>query len=231
MRKAGIKFTIGGTTFSNPVQAMESFTRPAGQIKNRLGELTSVYDEIAPQLINRIKHRFNSDFFGTSPMPPLGDKARKVRKARGINPDNPTLVGTGALRDSIKRRPGPTRSAEGGQREVYMLRIGSTGVPYAKDVFEGSIWELPVFFHPGGWFLIDYDHVEGAVQSTDQAYTKNTLDFMRREMTATVLQVPVPARDFLQMMPEDERLIMSKVETFLANMDLSEASSQFNSGF
>lgn len=228
MAKAGIKFTVGSNTFNDATAAMDSFTSPARQLKRHIGELTTVYDQIAPELINRIRNRFNSNFFGEPPMPVLGDKIRKVREARGINSGNPALVGTGALRDSIRRRPGPTKAADGGQREVYVLRIGSTGVPYARAVLEGSIWELAVYERETEdgefWYLIDYDSIEGGKNSNEQMYTPNTVIFMREEMTPVVLKIPVPARDFMQMLPDDERFITGKVNEYLASMHFGDDS-------
>ena len=224
MSRAGIKFTVGSQTVNNPMAAMDRFTAPARQIKRTVGELTTVYDQIAPELINRIRNRFNSDYFGTPPMPLLGDKAREVRRSRGDDPDGPTLVSSGRLMNSIHRRPGPTKNEEGGQREVYILRIGSTGVPYAREVLEGSIWDLQVFWHEDGWFLIDHDNLERTITTNEREYTPRTLSFIQNQMTPMVLQVPVQARDFLQMLPEDERFIMSRVNDYMASMQFGDDS-------
>lgn len=205
--------------------AMRQFTSPARRLKEGIGELTTVYDQIAPELINRIRNRFNSNYFGEHPFPPIGDKTRVVRKARGDDPKGPALVSSGRLRDSIKRRPGPTKSGDGGQREVYVLRIGSTGVPYAKEVLRRRDWELPVFFHEEkGWFLIDHDNLPGAISSNQREYTPGTLKFIETDMEHTALSIPVPGRDFLAMPPEDQNFAMSRINDFFANMNFNDDS-------
>jgi len=221
-KKASIKFTIGGVTTGNPFEAMEQFQKPAMSVKKNIGELTRVYDRIAPVIIDTIKNRFNQDTFGRSPFPILGSLAPKVKQARGYGKDNPALVGSGALRDSIGRRPGPTKTAEGGNREVYTLRVGSTGVPYARDVIEGSTWQVPVFTSPEGFFLIDYDQLEDSVETNESMYTENTLRSINNQYSSETFDIPVPARNIFYMSPSDEDFIFNQVEDFLMRLPLNQ---------
>lgn len=227
-RKAGIKFTVGSSTTNNPVEALSQFQQPARNLKKKIGELTTVYDEIAPVIINRIKGRFNNGTFGDPPFPPIGDMAYKLRHARAgdtSTQDNPALVSTGALRDSIKRRPGPTKGQDGGQREVYVLRIGSSGVPYARDVLNGSTMHVPIFRHLGDphqeeWFLLNYDAIKDSKVTNDEMYTRKTLSYINWMMEPDMYIEDVPGRDFFQLWPEDEQFIFKKVNEFVNRLPL-----------
>jgi hypothetical protein len=149
-RKGGINFTVGGKTFADADSAFDRLTHQVSVISKHLGELTRPFDEIGPKLMASIRNKFNDGAFnvdesGSVITPSKFTRRIKKHTATHWNSDN-RLVRTGKLMNSIRRRPGPTAKTKGvEEREVLTLRIGSVGVPYAKDQILGGVWEVPVF--------------------------------------------------------------------------------------
>ena len=149
-RKGGINFTVGGATVANAETAFDRLAHQVSVISKHLGELTRPFDKIAARMVPRIKQKFRDGVFDTDESgsvitPSKFTKRIKKQTATDWGSDH-RLIRTGKLMHSIRRRPGPTAKSKGvEEREVLTLRIGSVGVPYAKDQILGGVWEVPVF--------------------------------------------------------------------------------------
>jgi|3_EtaG_2_1085321.scaffolds.fasta_scaffold59991_2 hypothetical protein len=212
-RKGGINFTVGGTTVANAETAFDRLSHQVRIIHKHLGELTRPFDKISSHLVKSIKQKFDNGTFNQAPDGGTIKRSRytkSLRKRRNIPEDNPRLKSTGALRDSIKRITGPTAKQKGVEdREVLTLRIGSAGVPYAKDQLMGGVWEIPIILGEmtkKGYEhkYIDWDGIQGT-PSNSQIYGKKwaKLSTLRRETH----RVHYPGNDIFGISSDNEAYI------------------------
>jgi len=217
--KAGIKFTVGGKTYDDATASFEEMSSKLKIIKKSLGDLTKPYDEISSGLLANIRNRFNDNTFGN----PIYSKqksgfTRQVRKVRGASGDT-TLKATGRLRDSVHRVPSPTKNELGEQREVFVLRIGSSRVPYALKQLEGGTWEVPVRVNDKGRKFLDVDKIDDAIMSNAEYWGKRWKKISTFETDEHIVQVP--SRNFLALFPEDREFIDNIINEWLTKIDIS----------
>jgi len=209
--KASVKVVVGNKTFSNIDEGLNVISGTLTKLQKELGELTRPFDDISGVIIRQIHGRFDSGAFGDPPFAPLGGMAMAQRSAANITGDR-ALNASGDLKRSVMRRRSPTKSAEGKQREVLVLRVGSIGVPYTRDMIEGSIWYVPVLRNPvTDSFTIDYDRLRGSQTSNATMYGEryeNDLQYWDKDEHP----VDVPGRDFLSLPDEDLFVIVDIVD-------------------
>ena len=137
-----IKFTFGGRNYEDSNTAFDALADTFYKIQKELGELTPLFNQISDPIVDMIQDRFDDDRLNASPYnedAPGATRSIHTKNAR-INRTGPTLKDSGRLQRSVRRLKSPTKTKEGGQREVSTLRIGTTGVPYAEDHLFGGEW-------------------------------------------------------------------------------------------
>jgi hypothetical protein len=201
-RGPGIKVKIGGAN----VDVLTAFDHMAFQVQalqKQLGNLTEPFMEISNYLIRYLKDRMDSDYFNDSSRSSVTEQ---VRKARGQDPDGPYLVGSGGMRESIKRIKSSTESKKGGNYIKNILSIGSVGKPYAWMHIDGGTWNVPGFRGPerkdgkAGWFYPDMDSIAGTKVSNSAFYASSkpkweTIQKYQRD----TYNMQIPRRNFLEL--------------------------------
>jgi len=137
-----IKFTFGGRNYEDSNTAFDALSETFNKIQKGVGELTPLFNQIADPIVGMIQDRFEDGRLNAAPYnedAPGATRSIHTKNAR-INRTGPTLKDSGRLQRSIRRLKSPTKTKEGGQREVSTLRIGTTGVPYAEDHLFGGEW-------------------------------------------------------------------------------------------
>ena len=210
LKGPGVKFTIGSSNISfTPAQAFEELASQVEELKERLGgHLSEPFSEIASYLVEAVQARLSSGYFDDEYRSAI---TNKVRKAKGLNVDDPTLVGTGRLRKSIKPVYTGRRNEDGGNRIVNVLRIGSVGVPYARTHLEGGTWSVPGFKAPDtskgkeGYFYPDMDGIPGVKLRNEAFYGKKWQKI--QGYTRETYNMDIPQRDFLAFTEDDNNMI------------------------
>ena len=139
-----IKFTFGGRNYEDSNTAFDALADTFYKIQKEMGELTPLFNQIADPIVGMIQERFDDDRLNSSPFnedAPGATRSIFTKNAR-INRTGPTLKDSGRLQRSVRRLKSPTKTKEGGQREVSTLRIGTTGVPYAQAHLFGGEWVI-----------------------------------------------------------------------------------------
>lgn len=221
-----IKFTYGGRNYEEAFEAFGEVEKTFKKIQKELGELTPLFNKIADPLIDRVQGRFDMDVLNDSPYnedAPGAIRSVHTKLAR-VNPNGPTLKDTGRLQRSIRRLKSPTKTKQGGQREVSTLRIGTTGVPYAEDHLFGGEWIIEGWekrYKYGGKrktrFFTDYDAMNYPSGKTNASiYGANFAKIS--SYPPAQRRVEIPIRNFLAIDFEVEDYINDNVIYFANKM-------------
>lgn len=203
----GISFRVGRRSYVDPFTAFGQVQKQANVIRKHLGDLTRPFDEISQSLLLNIKARFDTGELGEPPYRESGIKrsrfTKAARRARGTQPEGPTLKQTGRLQKAIHRVPSPTKAESGGQREVYRLVIGvnSSIAPYYKQQFLGGVWEVPIREGPRGGRYFDPDRFPDASMSSAQFWGPRWTRLSSLPESTT--EVQIPPTEFLYLSPDD----------------------------
>jgi len=208
----GISFKVGNRIFASPEGAFDGIQRRLTKLSKVLGELTKPFDEVAAVIVPRIKSRFDTGELGRPPYRPANTRrsrfTRNVRRARGEDPEGPTLKASGRLQSAVSRRPGPTKSAEGGQREVHRMTIGinSSRAPYYREQILGGIWNVPVRVGPKGGQHFDPDRLRGSGMSSSRYWGPKRWEQLSK-LSEGFKEVTIPPTNIFHMTTDDESLI------------------------
>ena len=124
------------------------------------------------------------------------------------------MEASGDLKDSIKRLKGPTSTGKE-HREVAVLRIGSVGVSYSRDVLDGAPWEVPIRINPKSQKrYIDLDKIRRSGKSNSQFYGKQWTQIKGYPQSTTTVQVP--ARNFLHMPKNEAKRVEQILQDWIA---------------
>ena len=212
MTSPGITFKAGNKTYGTAEEAFRGITRPLRSLQKQIGDLTKPFDQIAGVMVADVKHRFNTGELGYPPYRPAGNKrsrfTRNVRKAKGQDPDGETLKASGDMRDAVQRMPSPTKSKEGGQREVYRLVLGVNGskAPYYRKQLLGGIWEVPVRIGPRGGMHFDPDRIPGSSMTSSRYWGPNQWKHYEK-LPEGFAEVEVPPTNIFHMSTVDDNEI------------------------
>ncbi len=218
----GITFKVGNRIFDSPEGAFNGIQRRLTKLSKVLGDLTRPFDEVAAVIVPRIKARFDTGELARPPYRPGNTRrsrfTRNIRRARGEDPDGPTLKASGKLQSAVSRRPGPTKSAEGGQREVHRMTIGinSSRAPYYKEQILGGIWEVPVRVGSRGGQYFDPDRVSGASMSSSRYWGPSRWSRLSK-LPEGFKEVAVPPTNIFHMTVDDESIIRNILLDYLWN--------------
>lgn len=214
MSTPGIRYTVGSKTFTDAAKGFEAWEKGLLELKKELGDLTRPFDEISSQLLINIQQRFKDNTFGQAPFVSQTSRFTKhARRARGHNPQGSKLFASGTLAGSIKRSPSPTKSDLGGQREVFVLRMGTVGAPHAKRQILGGVWIVPVRQGPRGGKYLDVEKLTGSTMSGEQFWGERWGRISSYPESTT--RVIIPPRNFLQLFDNDRQVISSTIQGWI----------------
>jgi len=213
-RNASINYTVGLENYTSADAAFDHWAKDLRRLKRKLGDLTKPFDEISPVIIHNIKWRMEDNTFGKAPFNTETSKfTRAVRRAKGYPPSRPKLVQSGYLEHSIQRLPSPTKSKTGERREVLVLRIGTIGVSYAKDVIDGGTWEVPILKGPRGGTYLDLNRIRGGSMSNAEYYGEKWGRMSSYKRATKTIEIP--GRNIFTIFPEDSKFINKVFEKWI----------------
>lgn len=208
----GITFKVGNKRFDSPDRAFSGIQKRMVKLSKVLGDLTRPFDDVAAVIVPRIKARFDTGELGRPPYRSANTRrsrfTRNVRIARGEDPDGPTLKASGRLQSAVSRRPGPTKSAEGGQREVHRMTIGinSSRAPYYKEQILGGVWSVPVRIGSKGGQYFDPDRIRSAGMSSSRYWGPQRWEQLSK-LAEGFKEIQIPPTNIFHMTVDDEALI------------------------
>ena len=212
MSNVGITFKSGTRSYGNGDAAFANVQTRLRKLSVELGDLTQPFDEISSIILPEIKRRFNTGELGDTPYRDKKTRrsrfTRNVRRARGQDPDGPTLKASGDLQAAVERKKSPTKNRLGGQREVRRLVIGinSGKAPYYRTQLEGGTWEVPVRIGKRGGMHFDPDRVPGSSMSSSRYWGPRQWVHYAK-LPEGIKEVQVPATNIFYMHDDDAKMI------------------------
>jgi len=221
--KSGISIRRGSKNYASFEDVFDEWGGELQAIQERLGELTPVFDEVAPFILSRVE--FNIISGEMAKMPHRSTKARsgftqKAREARGHGGDDTVLYASGALMEAIGRKEGSTSKAKGRRREVYRLVLGGiTGRPgyqRLQEQMEGGVWNVPTRVTEEGTHYLDYDRLEGSNVSNEAVYGSRWTSISA--LPESTREVQYPPTDVFALEPGDVEVVRKIVSEWAQKM-------------